>query len=136
MGSSSEDISKHKHDESAKVLLASGSESGNTMEMMNALRDLSLKFDKHINETETKLQEYDQTLLTLSSQSNTRGGGSFYSNRKNPSYNFRRGRRGRNFSNSTGRNEPRSNDLKIECFKCGGFNHLAKHCLAPNSGNR
>ena len=84
------------------------SESGNTREMMNALRDLSLKFDKHINETETKLQEYDQTVLTLSSQSNTRGGGSFYSNRRNQSYNFIRGRRGKFFSNSTGRNESRS----------------------------
>ena len=114
--------------------------------ILQAIKELKLEVQHHISSTNQKLQEQEDKIFAINHYS----GGNQQSNRfaasRNTSRNNNNRFTGYNLRNYRGANPSDQNDSKwyasndrsqqqpeihsgITCFKCGGANHLARHCL-------
>ena len=144
-----------------KVLMGSNSvPTSSDRGMLAAINNLSLEFRSHVENTEKRLNHFEDTLSTINFRGNPsssgfrrpRGHGYRYSGNTGnyTSNNFTRGNTG-NYTNNNftrgnfvrgGNRNPRSfgerNQTPIQCFKCNGLHHMAKNCLSrpgASSGN-
>ena len=129
-------LSSDNQNHACSVISDGNKEKNDISDIITSIKNLSLQLETHVATTNEKINENSQHIaaITRDFESNPRKRDvAPFSPRRNFRGNFNY--RGSRFSSNQERRSYPTDERTITCFKCGGKNHYAKHCLHRSSGN-